>query len=544
MAGRKSSIGAQLTLDKRGFKAALDAAKTDAQVWKAVMENMKISKGALAGEGFAVGKWTELNSKINVIGGGLKMVGASAVSMGKSLFQAEADFEGLVRGLSATVTEAGQLEREIDGLKEVAKLPGLGFKEALQGAIALKGVSMSAKEAKDTMMAFGNALANVGKGKTELDAILVSLQQMVSTRQLDLVNLKEISGRLPGFLEIAERFPQDDPREWLRLVVTELEKIPKAAESAQDKLDNMKDAAEMAKLEISGGVVSNIGGGVADAIGRVLQGKALEFDKITDGTPWKKIGLAAFDKTKGALTGKPDEQKIKELKKEIGLIAKYEPTEAELARRKQVKDDLAKAQAEQKRLAEQKVKDDEEAAKKAQLAATKPQRDEAMASLEVLRLRAAGKNKKADELQQKQAEKARAQQLEAAGMPAWLATSMAEQETSLNKTIASGRRKTYKGEADTGFQGLELLDAMRNRMDLRPLSEEWSFTGLDEYKRLQSNNRPKKESSAAAGSRANATAGDPVTKALADMSQKMVQGLDNVASKIEGQKPKFFDLPK
>ncbi len=540
MSTRKSSIGARLTLDKREFKEALEKARQDAGAFKAGMEQMKISKGALVGEGFSVGKWTELNSKINVIGGGLKMVGASAVAMGKSLFQAEADFESLVRGLSATVLEKGQLENEIEGLKEVAKLPGLGFKEAMQGAIALKGVSMSAREAKDTMMAFGNALANVGKGKTELDAILVSIQQMISTRQVDLENLKEISGRLPGFLEIAERLPKDDARQWLRLVVTELEKIPKAAESAKDKLDNMKDAAEMAKLGISGGVVTSIGGGVMDAMGRVLQGKDIDFKKITDGTPWKKIGEAQFDKVKGAITGKPNEEKLKQLEKEIGLISKYEPSEEELARRKKVKDDLAKAQEEQKRLAEQKVKDDEAAAKKAQLAATKPQRDEAQASLEVLRLRAAGKNRQADEMQQKQAEAARIKQLEAAGMSPAQAAAMASEETALNKAIASGRRKTYKGAADVGLSGLAAFDAMQERMDRRSLNEEWSFGGLDAYRDLQSKNRPKKEASAAAGSRANATAGDPSTAVIAGKLDKVIQGLDHVASRIDA-KAKFFE---
>jgi tape measure domain-containing protein len=511
MAGRKSSIGAQLTLDKRGFKAALDAAKTDAQVWKAVMENMKISKGALAGEGFAVGRWTELSSKINVIGGGLKMVGGSAAAMGKSMFSAEASFENLVRGLSSTSDGSETLREELEALREVAKMPGLGFREAIQGATALKGAKLSAAEAREALVAFGNALTNAGKGKAELNDVLMSIQSMISTGQVDMENLKEIATRIPGFLELAARVPKGNALEWVRGIIKELKQLPQAAESAQDKVDNFKDALDQKRIGMTGGKTAGIIGALTGEAMKLLQGEGLSLESLTE-----------------AATGED-------------MIAKYQPSEEELARRKKLRDELAAAEAEQKRLAEQKVKDDEEAAKKAKLAASKPQRDEAMASLEVLRLRAAGKNKKADELQQKQAETARAKQLEEAGMPAWLATSMAEQETSLNKTIASGRRKTYKGEADTGFKGLELLDAMRNRMDLKPLSEEWSFTGLDDYKRLQSNNRPKKEASAAAGSRANATAGDPVTKALNDWGPKMVQELTAVNQKLEAINSKPVD---
>lgn len=513
MAGRKSSIGAQLTLDKRGFKAALDAAKTDAQVWKAVMENMKISKGALAGEGFAVGRWTELSSKINVIGGGLKMVGGSAVAMGKSMFSAEASFENLVRGLASTSDGSETLREELEALREVAKMPGLGFREAIQGATALKGAKLSAAEAREALVAFGNALTNAGKGKAELNDVLMSIQSMISTGQVDMENLKEIATRIPGFLELAARVPKGNALEWVRGIIKELKQLPQAAESAQDKVDNFKDALDQKRIGMTGGKTAGIIGALTGEAMKLLQGEGLSLESLTE-----------------AATGED-------------MIAKYQPSEEELARRKRLREELAAAEAEQKRLAEQKVKDDAEAAKKAQLAATKPQRDEAQASLEVLRLRAAGKNKKADEMEQQQAKTARRAQLEAAGMSPGEAAVMASEEMELNKAIASGRRKTYKGEADTGLRGLAAFDDMQERMDRRPLSEEQVYTGLV-YRSPPERKGAKKEAAAAAGSRANATAGDPVTKALADMSQKMVQGLDNVASKIEGQKPKFFDLPK
>ena len=515
MAGRKSSIGAQLTLDKRGFKAALDGAKQDAGAFKAGLEQMKISKGALAGEGFAVGRWTELNSQLQVIGGGFRMATSGAVGFAKSIFEGELSFEALLRGLASTSDGAETLREEIDALQELAKKPGLGFREVMEGSLALKGAGTNAKDARDSLEAFGNALTNAGKSKQDLKEVLLHLTAIISTGKKDADRVKEITTRIPAFMAMDQQVSfSEGPIKWLQGIIGKLRELPAAAESGQDALDNLQDAIDQKKLGISGGAAVEGALQAAKVFGSVIEGK-FSIDDIMKG----------YDKIQNA----PD------------LISKYQPSETELARRKKVKDELAAAEAEQKRLAEQKVKDDEEAAKKAQLAASKPQRDEAMASLEVLRLRAAGKNKQADKIEQKKAEAARAKQLEEAGMPSWQASSIAEEETSLNKTIASGRRKTYKGEADTGFKGLELLDAMRNRMDLKPLSEEWSFTGLDDYKRLQSNNRPKKEASAAAGSRANATAGDPVTKALNDWGPKMVQELTAVNQKLEAINSKPVD---
>jgi tape measure domain-containing protein len=510
MARRKSSIGAQLTLDKRGFKAALDAAKTDAQVWKAVMENMKISKGALAGEGFAVGRWTELSSKINVIGGGLKMVGGSAVAMGKSMFSAEASFENLVRGLSSTSDGSETLREELEALREVAKMPGLGFREAIQGATALKGAKLSAAEAREALVAFGNALTNAGKGKAELNDVLMSIQSMISTGQVDMENLKEIATRIPGFLELAARVPKGNALEWVRGIIKELKQLPQAAESAQDKVDNFKDALDQKRIGMTGGKTAGIIGALTGEAMKLLQGEGLSLESLTE-----------------AASGED-------------MIAKYQPSEEELARRKRLREELAAAEAEQKRLAEQKVKDDEEAAKKAQLAASKPQRDEAQASLEVLRLRAAGKNKKADEMEQQQAKTARRAQLEAAGMSPGEAAVMASEEMELNKAIASGRRKTYKGEADTGLRGLAAFDDMQERMDRRSLSEEQVYTGLVR-RSVPEKSSAKKEAAAAAGSRANATAGDPVTKALNDWGPKMVQELTAVNQKLEAINSKPVD---
>jgi tape measure domain-containing protein len=499
MASRRSSIGAQLHLDKKGFTAALASAKGDAQAWKSGVEAMKLKGGALTGEGVGIGKWTELSSKINVIGGGLKMVGSSALGMGKSLFNAEASFENLLRGLASTSDGSETLRSELAALQEVAKMPGLGFREAIQGATALKGAKLSAQEAREALVAFGNALTNAGKGKAELNDVLLSIQSMISTNQVDMENLKEIATRIPGFLELAARVPKGNALDWVRGIIKELKTLPQAAESAQDKVDNLKDALDQKKLGMTGGKAAGIVGALTNEAMRMLQGGDVSIAGLTE-----------------AVSGED-------------LISKYQPTEAELARRKKVREELAAAEQEQARLAKQKVKD-EEAAERFKKGT--PVREAAQQNLDVLRLRAAGRNKQADKLEQQQEADRRSKELQDAGMDPAQAAAMAGEESRLKKAMASGRRATYRGESSTGFRGLAANRELAEKNDRTALNEEWAFPGLDGLKAMQSRNTLKPQASARAAGAANAAASDPVSKAVTFFGPEIVKKLDLIAASL------------
>src|SRR5687767_1392645 len=52
--------------------------------------------------------------------------------------RAATDMDSLKRGLTAVAGSTGAAEQQLVRLKEVAKLPGLGFKEAIQGSINLQ----------------------------------------------------------------------------------------------------------------------------------------------------------------------------------------------------------------------------------------------------------------------------------------------------------------------------------------------------------------------------------------------------------------------
>src|SRR5690606_19122085 len=89
--------------------------------------------------------------------------------------------QSLEKGLAAVAGSTGAAQKQLEELREVAKLPGLGLEEAVRGSIALQAIGISADEAKRAILQFGNAVATVGKGRAELDRALYGLQQLANT---------------------------------------------------------------------------------------------------------------------------------------------------------------------------------------------------------------------------------------------------------------------------------------------------------------------------------------------------------------------------
>lgn len=124
-------------------------------------------------------------------------LGAVAAASLKSFAELEKLNKGLVAIMGSTEMAADELAR----LREVARLPGLGLKEAVQGSINLQAVGLSAEEARNTLMGFGKALAATGKGKVELEAIQYQLTQMISKNKLLAEDYKVIQSNLPLMAE-------------------------------------------------------------------------------------------------------------------------------------------------------------------------------------------------------------------------------------------------------------------------------------------------------------------------------------------------------
>lgn len=164
-------LNVEMNLDLTPFEKALGRLQT--------------KLGALSKQMQDAGSTLSQNLTLPILG-----VGAASV-------KAFADMEKLNKGLTAIMGSSDMAAEELQKLREVAKLPGLGLKEAVQGSINLQAVGLSADEARSTLFGFGKALAAVGKGKFELEAIQYQLTQMISKNKLLAEDYKVIQSNLP-----------------------------------------------------------------------------------------------------------------------------------------------------------------------------------------------------------------------------------------------------------------------------------------------------------------------------------------------------------
>jgi tape measure domain-containing protein len=254
----------------------------------------------------------ELTAKISVIGEAaavraLQRVGSSARSVGEAIrtaadatrlleaaqasfatvtgVQAAMAYDSQVRGLAAYAKNAQELQAQLGRLQEIAKLPGLGLTEVRAGVLQLEAAGLNAQTAERALMAFGNALALVGKGKSELDGVILALGQIASKGQISAEEINQIAERVPQIRQVlvsafgtasteAIQKMGISADEAIKRIISGLERLPKATQSALTTFENLQDALEQAFLPIGRGILdifSSAEGGTMRLIDRIAE---------------------------------------------------------------------------------------------------------------------------------------------------------------------------------------------------------------------------------------------------------------------------------
>lgn len=208
-----------------------------------------------------------LNARLQSLGNGLRSLGQGAasigiglsaaltlplVALGKAGLDAAVTIDSLKRGLIAIVGSSEEAEVQLKRLTEIAKLPGIGFEEAIQGSIRLQAVGFSAKEAEKALIEFSNAIALTGGGREELSRVTVQLGQLAAKGKVLSQDLRPIIEAAPAVgraLKAAFGTVNADDiaamttnsREFLDVLTRELEKLPRAAGGAKNAFENFRD---------------------------------------------------------------------------------------------------------------------------------------------------------------------------------------------------------------------------------------------------------------------------------------------------------------
>jgi tape measure domain-containing protein len=234
---------------------------------------------------------------------------APLAALGTAAIKAAVDMDSLKRGLRAVAGSSQETERQLVRLREVAKLPGLGFKEAIQGATTLQAAGLSANMAERALKGFGNALATVGKGKADLDGVIRALSQIESKGKITAEEINQLAERVPQIRVILkEAFGTADTevlqkakigtKEFFDAVIGSLEKMPKVVGGAQNSFENFSDSAQQALAKI-GDVFLPAVTKALDAISPILEKIAAGFADLP-GPAQTALGMLAIG---GAIMG-------------------------------------------------------------------------------------------------------------------------------------------------------------------------------------------------------------------------------------------------
>ena len=103
-----------------------------------------------------------------------------------------------VTGLQAIADAASQTKERLALLQEIAKAPGIGFEQAVQGDIRLRAVGISAGQSAAILKEFANAIALTGGGAAQLDSVTVQLGQMAAKGKVLAQDLRPIIEAAPA----------------------------------------------------------------------------------------------------------------------------------------------------------------------------------------------------------------------------------------------------------------------------------------------------------------------------------------------------------
>ncbi len=223
-------------------------------------------------------------------------VTAPLVGLGGASVKTYGDLEKLEKGLISVMGSSGKAKAEFEKLKEVAKLPGLGLEEAARGSVNLQAAGFSADEARAALLAFGNALATVGKGARELDLVTLAITQLNNKSSGFGQDLRQLTEQLPqlrGALKAAfgtvdtEKISKSGVtgKQVVEALVKEFEKLPKVTGGINNAFENFSDNVKISMAAVGKSLNESLDiEGLLTSVGESVQGLAEGFAGLDSST--------------------------------------------------------------------------------------------------------------------------------------------------------------------------------------------------------------------------------------------------------------------
>jgi len=202
------------------------------------------------------------------LGGQLSGLGDRALGTARGFLQSAAVYDTYERSLAALSGSSTVAKKQLADLLELAKMPALGPQEVIETFTGLTAASMSAEQAKDTILAFGNAAARAGKGPMEFGRAMIQLQQMYSQNILRTEDLRLIMAAIPETMKVMQaRFNTTDllkirkdmsAREFIAGLTEGFLELDPAASGAANAMVNMQQDVDLLKAAIGTEYVDSV----------------------------------------------------------------------------------------------------------------------------------------------------------------------------------------------------------------------------------------------------------------------------------------------
>ncbi len=254
------------------------------------------AQGMLQNFSRQVEKIGEIGDKLSDLGQKLTMyVTLPIAGLGVAAIKAYGDIEALQKGLEAVMGSAARASSEFDKLREVAKLPGLGLKEAAQGSVALQSAGFSAKKSRDALLAFGNALATVGKGANEMNFVILALTQLQNKATGFGQDLRQLMEQLPQLRgALTNAFGTSDSEaiaktgatgaQVVEKLIQEFAKLPKVTGGIKNAFENLKDSIFINLSRIGDAINKNFNiSEIIDKVTKVMDKLVSAFEDLSPG---------------------------------------------------------------------------------------------------------------------------------------------------------------------------------------------------------------------------------------------------------------------
>lgn len=225
--------------------------------WKAFADQQSALKREIAsmtGETTSLGmSWQGIAAKFYLASSAIQPLVAG---MG-SLVDAAKQYDSIRSRLNAAEGSSVLGGQDFRENQEIAKKPGLGFEQAASAMATLRGMKVTAGEAKQLILGIAQANASAAGTAEQFGAVMYQIQQSVSLGRLMSEDLKPIMQQIPTLgAAIQQHFGASQAEElnkrlkesgksvrdfWLE-VANLGQQLPAAGETIANNIDNMGDA--------------------------------------------------------------------------------------------------------------------------------------------------------------------------------------------------------------------------------------------------------------------------------------------------------------